>query len=299
MDPGPLRDALTILLGVATGTLSGLFGVGGAVISTPGVRALGASALTAVGTTLPSIIPGAASGTLRYLREGLVDGHGVRATAPVGIAAAVVGALLTEVIPGEGHVLMLATAALLAGSAGHMLRDSRAAAPDDPAAAPRDARAAPPGAAGGEVGAHVPGTAGDADPAAAVGAPPHGRPTTSRLAAVGVAAGLLSGLLGIGGGIVMVPGFTQVAGFELKRAIATSLACVGLLAVPGTVAHALLGNIDWRFALLLTIGMVPGARLGAAIAIRASDRRLRLVVGSFLAVTALGYAVGEIAALAA
>jgi len=131
----------------------------------------------------------------------------------------------------------------------------------------------------------------------AAGDQPHGRPTTLRLAAVGTLAGLLSGLLGIGGGVVMVPGFTQIAGFSLKRAIATSLACVGILAVPGTITHALLGNVDWRFALLLTVGMIPGARLGAALTIRAEDRRLRMVVGLFLSATAIAYAAGEIASL--
>src|SRR5262247_198019 len=103
--------------------MSGLFGIGGAVISTPGIRALGASAQTAIGTTLPAIIPGAASGTLRYAREGLVDGAAVLATTPVGVAA-VAGALLTVVVPGEGHALMLATAALLAVSGGRMIRNA-------------------------------------------------------------------------------------------------------------------------------------------------------------------------------
>ena len=103
MDPGPLRDALTVALGVAAGIMSGLFGVGGAVVSTPGIRVLGASAVDAVGTTLPSIIPGAASGVLRYRREGLIDGRAVAGTAPAGMAAAVAGALLTRVVPGEGR----------------------------------------------------------------------------------------------------------------------------------------------------------------------------------------------------
>ena len=67
MDPSPLRDVLTTVVGVGTGVLSGLFGVGGAVISTPGIRALGASAALAVGTTLPSIIPGAASGVVGWV----------------------------------------------------------------------------------------------------------------------------------------------------------------------------------------------------------------------------------------
>lgn len=290
MDPGPLRDALTVAVGVATGVMSGLFGIGGAVISTPGIRALGASAQTAIGTTLPSIIPGAASGTLRYAREGLVDGSAVRATTPVGIVAAVAGALLTEVVPGNGHALMLTTAALLAVSGGRMIRNGERAAEGATAVTPEPA-------APGTVAPRAEADRVSGDLVVAVGDRPHGRPTTMRLAAVGTLAGLLSGLLGIGGGTVMVPGFTQIAGLPLKRAIATSLACVGIFAVPGTITHALLGNIDWRFALLLTVGMIPGARLGAALTVRADDRRLHLVVGAFLGVTAIVYATGEIVAL--
>jgi uncharacterized protein len=290
VDPGPLRDALTVAVGVATGAMSGLFGIGGAVISTPGIRALGASAQTAIGTTLPSIIPGAASGTLRYAREGLVDGGAVRATTPVGIIAAVAGALLTEVVPGEGHALMLATAAVLAVSGTRMIRNADASARS--LGVPSTEAAAETTVPAGETAVRVP-----EDIVVAAGDRPHGRPTTIRLAAVGTLAGLLSGLLGIGGGTVMVPGFTQIAGLPLKRAIATSLACVGIFAVPGTITHALLGNIDWRFALLLTVGMVPGARLGAGLTIRAEDRRLHVVVGAFLAATAIAYAAGEIAAL--
>lgn len=287
MDPGPLRDALTVALGVAAGVMSGVFGVGGAVVSTPGIRVLGASAVDAVGTTLPSIIPGAASGVLRYRQEGLIDRRAVVATAPAGMAAAVAGALLTQAVPGEGHALMLATAGLLAVSAVRTAAAPRPAADPDLDAAL--ALAGPPGdRPGGTRGA----PAGPAAPA-----PPAAQFRPAALAAIGAAAGLLAGLLGIGGGVILVPGLAQAAGFELKRAIATSLACVGLMAVPGTVTHALLGTIDWRFALALTVGMVPGARIGATLAIRAADRRLRLVVGAFLAVTAVLYAAGEVAAL--
>jgi uncharacterized membrane protein YfcA len=65
MDVGPLRDLVTILLGLATGVLSGLFGVGGGVISQPGMRLLGLEPLVVIGTALPVIIPGAASGAIR------------------------------------------------------------------------------------------------------------------------------------------------------------------------------------------------------------------------------------------
>ncbi|MCU1352138.1 MAG: putative permease, partial [Acidimicrobiales bacterium] len=83
----------------------------------------------------------------------------------------------------------------------------------------------------------------------------------------------------------------------VKQAIATSLACVGLLAIPGTLTHAALGDIDWRFALLLVVGVVPGARLGAALAVRTGDRRLRLGAAAFLGCTAVVYGAGELRAL--
>ncbi|HMC72362.1 MAG TPA: sulfite exporter TauE/SafE family protein, partial [Mycobacteriales bacterium] len=105
MEAGLLRDVLTLGLGVVTGVLSAAFGVGGAVVSTPGIRALGASALTAVGTTLPSILPSAATGTARYAREGLIRWDVVAWVTPSGAVAAVGGSLLSHVVPGNGHWL--------------------------------------------------------------------------------------------------------------------------------------------------------------------------------------------------
>jgi len=97
--------------------MSAAFGVGGATISTPGIRALGASAFVAVGTTLPSILPSAISGTLRYMREGLVDWQVVKWAAPVGVATSILGSLLSHIVPGNGHWLMIATALLLGATA--------------------------------------------------------------------------------------------------------------------------------------------------------------------------------------
>jgi uncharacterized membrane protein YfcA len=124
-----------------------------------------------------------------------------------------------------------------------------------------------------------------------------GRADVPRFVAIGFVAGLLSGLLGIGGGVIMVPAFIALGRLEVKAAIATSLVCVGAFAVPGTVTHALQGHVDWRVVAALVVGVVPGARLGAAVAIRAADRRLRVVVAGFLAVTAVLYAVGELRSL--
>src|SRR5438477_4252584 len=255
--------------------MSAAFGVGGAVISTPAVRALGASAFVAVGTTLPAILPSAASGTFRYAQESLIDWWVAAWTAPFGVAAAVGGSLLSHAVPGHGHWLMILTAALLGATAWRMRRP-------------------PPRPVVEEAGAETDAAVAGPDPRAGHGF--HRSPLA--LAGVGAVAGILSGLLGVGGGIVMVPGFNQVIGLRLKETIATWLVCVGILAIPGTITHAFLGDIDWRSALLLAVGVLPGARLGAVAAIRAERDRLRLVVASFLGIIAIVYGVGEVMALA-
>ncbi|MBV8304960.1 MAG: sulfite exporter TauE/SafE family protein [Acidimicrobiia bacterium] len=251
--------------------MSAAFGVGGATISTPGIRALGASAFIAIGTTLPSIIPSAVSGTLRYMREGLVDWQIEAWAAPVGVATSILGSLLSHVVPGNGHWLMVLTALLLGATAWQM-------------------RKAPPRPVVEEAQA-------DTD-AVVAGGPQHGfHQSSTAIASVGAVAGLLSGLLGIGGGIVMVPGFNQFVGLRLKQTIATSLVCVGIFAVPGMITHAFLGDIDWRFALLLAVGVIPGARIGAVLAIRAERQQLRFAVATFLGVVAVLYLIGEVNAL--
>jgi uncharacterized membrane protein YfcA len=268
MEPGLARDALTLLLGFTTGVLSALFGIGGAIVSNPGLRALGAAPLVAVGTTLPSILPGAISGTLRYRREGLINWRLIIPAAAAGLLAVVAGSFLSHAVPGGGHLLLLLIAVLLAFTAW------------------RTAAAVPPATPAPDVAEDV------------AASEPEGR-TRWLAAGIGVIAGLLSGLLGIGGGVIMVPAFTELLGMSLKSAIATSLVCVGIFGVPATITHAFLGDIDWRLAVLLTIGVIPGARIGAGLTIRTAERRLRLAVGIFLALVALVYFVTETRALLA
>ncbi len=264
MDAGPLRDVLTVTAGVVTGILSGAFGVGGAVVSTPFIRGLGASATIAIGTTLPSVIPSSISGSLRYGREGLIAWTAVKWIVPIGVVCAVGGALATEIIPGEGHLQQLVTAGFVAFTAWRTYAVGKR-------------------------------------PAVAVeretGAVCVTRRERQGFFAVGAGAGALSGLLGVGGGIVMVPAFNQLMKMSLKQSIATSLVCVGLFAIPGTITHAAIGDIDWRFAFFLTLGVIPGARIGSALTLAATDRRLRNSVALFLGVLAVVYAAGEIAAL--
>jgi uncharacterized membrane protein YfcA len=114
---------------------------------------------------------------------------------------------------------------------------------------------------------------------------------------VAFGAGLASGLLGLGGGIIIVPALTLLIGMPLKRALGTSLVLIAVLVVPGTIVHAALGNIDWAIFLVLVAGVVPGARFGARVALGARERTLRLAVGTFLLVIAVVYAAEQIVSL--
>jgi len=245
---------------VLSGILSGAVGVGGAIITTPGVRLLGASAFLAVGTTLPPIVVSAAVGSARYAREGLIDWRVLAATAPAGVVAVVAGSFASHAVPGEGHLLMVLTAVLLVVSAVRMVR---------------------PGSSSAD----------------AVGESGERRYSMVTAAGVGAAAGALSGLLGIGGGALLIPAYAEIMGLPLKTSIATSLACVGILAIPGTITHAFLDDVDWRLAIFLTLGVVPGARLGARLTIAAQNRRLQLTVAVLLGGIGLLYGLGELAAL--
>ena len=123
--------------------------------------------------------------------------------------------------------------------------------------------------------------------------------TTSRpvYAEIGFAAGAVSGLLGIGGGLIMVPLLSGWCGMPLKRALGTSLLTIPALVIPGTIVHAWLGNIDWPLALWLTVGAVPGARIGATIALATRDKTLRRVVGSGMLAIAVLYAAQQLVTL--
>jgi uncharacterized membrane protein YfcA len=261
----PLQVVGTLLVGVVTGMLSGMFGIGGAVVSTPAVRALGATPLEGVGSTLPSILPSSITGTLRYHRDGFVRWDVVKWTGAFGVFASVGGSLLAAAVPGDGHLLMLLTAGLVGFTAYRTARPRPAPVP-----AAVGAAAAPAGTS---------------------------RATRGRLAVIGVAAGGLSGLLGVGGGILMVPAFSSWLRIPLKETIATSLAVVGILAIPGTITHAALGHIAWKYAIPLSIGVIPGARIGAHLTISASDRTVRIAVGTMLGLVALVYGIGELLAL--
>jgi uncharacterized membrane protein YfcA len=129
------------------------------------------------------------------------------------------------------------------------------------------------------------------------GSTPKRPPKAWALAATGSVAGFASGLLGIGGGVVMVPVMHGVLGMPLKRTLGTSLVAIAFMVVPGTIVHAVLDHIDWEIFLWLTIGVIPGAAIGSRWTIRATERTLRLVVGAFLIAVAAAYGALEVTRL--
>jgi uncharacterized membrane protein YfcA len=254
----------TFAIGLVSGLFSGAFGIGGGIVTTPAIRLiLGAPALVAVGTPLPVILPSAITGGYSYLRRGSAD---LRAGVVLGLSGAltaVLGAWLTQFV--GGRIVLLATAALVVYTAGDMVLQayrppmavavSQSEAPDAP------------------------------EPSASVGP----------LMIIGAITGLYAGFLGLGGGFILVPMLTRWIRFDIKRAIGTSLIAIGILAVPGTITHAILGHIDWSIAFVLMLGVVPGALLGARISLGAGERSIRLafagmlvVVGTWLAISELG-----------
>jgi len=124
------------------------------------------------------------------------------------------------------------------------------------------------------------------------GRPAH--PSARGFFLMGLAAGVFSGLLGIGGGVIMVPIMAGMLRMPLKRALGTSLVIIAFIVVPGTVVHTLLGHIDWAIFLWLTLGVIPGAAVGSRWTIRARERTLRIVVATFLLVVAAAYGALEI-----
>ena len=82
---------------------------------------------------------------------------------------------------------------------------------------------------------------------------------------IGLAAGFLSGLFGVGGGILIVPALVLAARFDQRLAAGTSLAAIVPTSLVGVVSYAVTGNVDWIVALILAAGAVVGAQIGTQL----------------------------------
>ncbi len=112
-------------------------------------------------------------------------------------------------------------------------------------------------------------------------------------AAIGLVAGLASGYVGVGGGFIMVPLMLSIIGIPMRKASGTSLIAVMILAIPGVIEQAVIGNINYLAGIAVVVGSIPGAVLGARLVTKVPERALRILFGCFLIVAAVMLALNE------
>lgn len=242
-----------VLLGLIAGFLSGHFGLGGGLITTPGIRLIGYGAYIAIGTPLVANIPTALSGAWTYGRHGHVDWPlAMRLGIPGGLGA-IVGSLFTKVI--SPHVILMTTAVVIGSLSLKFF----------PAVRPRQRLT---------FLASIP------EPL------------------VGLAIGIASGLLGLGGGFLLIPYLSLTLGKDMKTVFGTSLAAILVITLPGALVHSLLGHVDLSLAVAIIAGVVPGAIAGARVAIAMPETLLRIGFALLLLILALYLGYSELALLA-
>lgn len=250
-------ELLLVLSGLAAGAFGALLGLGGGILIVPILTlGFGVPLPTAVGTSLVCVIATSTGAAAVNVRAGRAD---VRLGITLG-AGSVIGAVTGGVVAGilPERILAGLFAALLAYTAVTMVRGlfrSDRSVEHEPAG----------------------------DPAAADGA---GAPAyrSRRLPwAVGgsFVAGNVSGLLGIGGGVVTVPLIHLMMRAPMRVAVATSNYMIGITAAAGAYAYLFRGDVDPRQAAPVVLGVAAGAALGAS----ASGRfRSSWLVGLFVVV---------------
>jgi uncharacterized membrane protein YfcA len=102
------------------------------------------------------------------------------------------------------------------------------------------------------------------------------------------AAGAVSGMVGIGGGVIKVPMLALIFGVPIDIAVASSIVMVGITAAGGFAGHMLSGHLDWKLVLLCAPAVFAGAWVGAHTMTRMNKRQLKTVVGIVMLAIALG-----------
>jgi uncharacterized membrane protein YfcA len=246
-------DLLLVLSGLAAGAFGGILGLGGGILIVPILTiGFGVPITTAVGVSLVCVMATSAGGAAHNVLSGRAD---VRIGMQLA-AGTVVGALTGGVIAGllpERFVAGL-FAGLMAYTAATMSRSMLS---------------------GGATGAKAEGDTGD--PAAPDGptAPAYRRRHVTLATSLSVVAGNISGLLGVGGGVVVVPLMHLLLGAPLAVAAATSNFLMGMTAAAGAYAYLFRGDVDPQLAAPMVLGVVSGAWLQARFAHRVPTVALR------------------------
>ena len=276
-----------VLVGIGIGILSGMLGIGGGTVMVPIFRlAFDMSAILSTATSLFTIIPTSISGAVSHIRAktcivplGVAAGIGGACTSPLGVWLATIS---------PAWLIMAAAALIIGYSAVSMLRKAFKMKP---------AKAAASGAAVPETSS----TPNVAQPSVSDEQNASVKLSRKQLligACIGLGAGLASGYVGVGGGFIMVPLMLSLIGIPMKKASGTSLIAVMILAIPGVIEQGLLGNINYTAGIMVAVGSIPGAVIGARLVRKVPERILRFIFGGFLIVAAILLVLNETGVIA-
>jgi uncharacterized membrane protein YfcA len=271
-------------LGVLTGVLSGIFGVGGGFLTTPLLIFYGVPPTVAAASTASQVTGASVSGVFAHYRRGGVDFQMGGVMVAGGVLGTGIGALLFRLLAQLGqidtainilYVLMLGSIGLI------MARESVQAIMAERSGVPIPARKR----------RHHPLVA---------SLPMRWRFYRSGLyisplapLLLGVVTGIATMLMGIGGGFMLVPAMLYILGMSANVVVGTSLYQILFVTMVTTMMHALTTKeVDIVLAGLLLLGSVTGAQLGAQFAQKASPVKLRLVLAVLVLLIALRMALG-------
>lgn len=248
-----------LCLGVAAGILGSLLGLGGGVLVVPGLTLLfGLPIKTAIATSVVAVVTNSLAASVVYVRRGFTHiklAMILEITTTLGAAA---GGLIAVWVSGRWLYGLFAMVALYIVYA--MRRPPAAETADDPDGVLPAVFTDP--ATGGEVryGVHRVGVG----------------------MAVSTVAGVLSSLLGIGGGVVKVPIMCQIMGVPIKAAAATSTFMIGITTATAAMIYYGSGLVAPALVIPVALGAVVGAQAGSRLAAKIQSKALRALFQVFL-----------------
>lgn len=279
-----VNGLVIVALGALTGILSGMFGVGGGFLTTPLMIFYGIPPTVAAASAASQVTGASVSGVFAHSKRGGVDYQMGGVMVAGGIIGTLIGAGLFRLLQELGQidiVINLLYVLLLGGIGGVMARESWQALQAQKAGLPLPARKR----------RHHPMVA---------SLPLRWRFYRSGLyisplapLLLGIFTGILTMLMGIGGGFVLVPAMLYILGMSANVVVGTSLFQILFVTMATTMMHSLTTRaVDIVLAVLLLIGSVSGAQIGAQLAQKLPAERLRFVLAAIVLVIALRMALG-------
>ena len=275
---------LIIALGALVGVLSGMFGVGGGFLTTPLLMFYGIPAPVAVASAATQITGASVAGVAVHLRRGGADLRMAAVMVVGGVVGSAVGAFIFRFLQASGQidvVIGFLYVVLLGWIGGLMLWDALTAlgyvrrAESETAEQPRYTKwlsSLPMRWKFSVSGLYI-------SPIAPLG--------------LGFGAGILTVLLGVGGGFILVPAMIYLLGMPARVVVGTSLAMMLAVSAATTFIHSVTTHaVDIVLAGLLLIGGVFGAQYGAVLATRIKPDLLRLALAVLILLVALRMALG-------